>query len=252
MLIIVCTPVGSLKPNKRNARTHSKKQIRQIANSIKQFGFVTPIVADENGVVLLGHGRLQAALMLGLTEVPVITVCGLSDAQKRALMLADNKIASNAGWDREKLAIEIPELTALLEIEGLDIGLTGFEVPEIDQLATDFDDKNDPSDIFAEPSGAPVSQPGDLWILDQHRSMCGNSRDEHEVDRLMGGEAAAMAFLDPPYNIEVSKIVGRGTVKHREFAEGSGEQTELEFIAFLKATLGNAVRISKVGALHYV
>jgi DNA modification methylase len=253
MFQTIDTAISKLKPNPRNARTHSKKQIRQIAESIRQFGFVNPVIADENGVVIAGHGRLEAASMLELGNVPVITLHGLTDAQKRTLMLADNKIAGNAGWDRERLAIEIPELTSLLEVEGLDIALTGFEIPEIDQLIVDFDDKSvDPDDEFEHGCGQPVAKTGDLWLLDQHRLLCGNARSETDLDRLMGGEMAAMGFLDPPYNVAVSSIVGRGKTKHREFAEASGEQSAPEFVEFLTATLGNAARVSAAGALNYV
>jgi DNA modification methylase len=253
MLEVINTSISALVPNPNNARTHSKKQVRQIADSIKQFGFVNPVLADENGSVIAGHGRLLGASTLGMTHVPVITLRGLTDAQKRALMLADNKIAANAGWDRERLAIEIPELTKQLEIEGLDISLTGFEIPEIDQLMVDFEEDNsDPADHFEEPSGAPISQTGDLWILGQHRLLCGNARSKEHLDRLMGGEMAAMAFLDPPYNVAVSSIVGRGKAKHREFIEATGEQTPEEFTEFLRTTLSNAARVSKAGALHYI
>jgi DNA modification methylase len=253
MLETISTSVTRLKPNPRNARTHSKKQLRQIADSIRQFGFVNPIIADETGVIIAGHGRLQAATLLELNEVPVITLPDLTDAQKRALMLADNKIAGNAGWDRERLAIEIPELSKLLEIEGLDIALTGFEIPEIDQLIVDFDDKNvDPDDEFEHQSGLPVTKVGDLWILDQHRLLCGNARSKKGLDCLMDGQTASMAFLDPPYNVAVSAVVGRGKTKHREFSEASGEQSEQEFIEFLSATLGNAARVSSAGSLHFV
>src|SRR6476660_8913515 len=120
-------PPHTLKPNPRNVRTHSKNQIRQIANSIVAFGFVVPLVADENGLILLGHGRLAAAILIDLTEVPVIVLEGLSETRKRALLLADNKITENAGWDRERLAIELPELAELLIDEDLDISITGFE-----------------------------------------------------------------------------------------------------------------------------
>jgi DNA modification methylase len=253
MLEVINTSISALMPNPNNARTHSKKQVRQIADSIKQFGFVNPVLADENGSVIAGHGRLLGASTLGMTHVPVITLRGLTDAQKRALMLADNKIAANAGWDRERLAIEIPELTRQLEIEGLDISLTGFEIPEIDQLMVDFEeDPSDPADHFEEPSSSLVSQTGDLWILGPHRLLCGNARSKENLDRLMGGETAAMAFLDPPYNVAVSDIVGRGKVKHREFAEASGEQTPAEFTEFLRTTLSNAARVSSAGALHYI
>jgi ParB-like chromosome segregation protein Spo0J len=127
--------VEALNANARNARTHSKKQIRQLANSIVAFGFNTPMLIDENGVIIAGHARYAAAKLLGLKEVPVIEVQGLSEAKRRALALADNKIAANAGWDLELLAAELPELAEILVEEGLDISLTGFEPVEIDQLA---------------------------------------------------------------------------------------------------------------------
>jgi hypothetical protein len=167
MPTIIMTSVGKLKPNPRNARTHSKKQIRQIANSIVKFGFVSPILADENAMILAGHGRLSASLELDLKEIPVITASGLTDAQKRALMLADNKIASNAGWDREKLAIEIPELSHLLEIE-----------------------KNDPNDQFELVSDVAISQPGDIWILGNHRLSCPATRSRSKGHSAMTTERA--------------------------------------------------------------
>ena len=138
---------NALKPNPRNARTHSKKQIRQIADSIVAFGFTVPLLIDENPIIIAGHGRLEAAKLVGLNEVPAIVLEGLSEAKKRALLLADNKIADNAGWDRERLAIELPELAELLIDEDLDISITGFEPVEIDQIASDFEeDASDPAD----------------------------------------------------------------------------------------------------------
>ena len=247
------TSILALTLNERNARTHSKKQLGQIARSIAEFGFTNPIIADEHGVIVAGHGRLEAARSLGLSVVPVITVTGLSDARKRALMLADNKIAENAGWDRQKLAFEIPELSAQLEIEGSDITLTGFDIPEIDQLMVDFGGpERDPDDEFHNVISKPISRLGDLWLLGPHRLLCGNARNETDLDRLMGGACASMAFLDPPYNVSVASVVGRGKTKHREFAEASGEQTPAEFREFLTACLSNAVRVSSNGSLHYV
>ncbi len=248
----VITPITALKPNGRNTRTHSKKQIKQIALSIQEFGFTNPVIADEQGVIIAGHGRLQAALSLGVAEIPVITVSGLSEARKRALMLADNKITTNAGWDREKLALEIPELSAQLSDEGLDITVTGFEISEIDQLMVDFDDNGDPADSFEMEVGKPVNRPGDLWTLGVHRLLCGNARHATDVGLLMEGQRASMAFLDPPYNLAVASIVGRGRTKHREFAEAIGEQSPEEFTAFLSTTLKNVQDVSRGGALHYI
>ena len=168
--------VDAIKPNPRNARTHSKKQIRQIADSITAFGFLVPILVDQNGMVIAGHGRYGAAVLLGLQEVPVIRVEGLSEAKRRALALADNKIADNAGWDRELLASELPDLADILVVEGLDISITGFAPVEIDQIATDFEaDPTDPADTVDPEwtNGPPVSAPGDLWKLGDHRLLCG-------------------------------------------------------------------------------
>ena len=165
MIAMQWIAVDAIKTNARNARTHSKKQIRQIADSITAFGFLVPILIDEGSVVIAGHGRYAAAILLGLPEVPVIRVEGLSEAKRRALALADNKIAENAGWDRELLATELPELADILVVEGLDISITGFAPVEIDQIATDFEeDPSDPADTV-DPEwtkGAPVSTPGDL------------------------------------------------------------------------------------------
>lgn len=248
-------PRDQLKPNPRNTRTHSRKQIREIANSIAAFGFAAPIITDESRLILAGHGRFAAAELLGLAEVPVVELHGLTEAKKRALALADNKLADKAGWDRERLAIELPELTDLLVQEGLDLTITGFEPVEVDQIATDFEeDASDPGDDI-DPSWmkAPqVSQSGDLWVLGQHRLLCGDARDEEELDQLMDGQEAAAAFLDPPYNVPVKSIVGRGRTKHREFAMASGEMSRPAFIAFLTTSLQHAATRSRDGAVHFV
>jgi DNA modification methylase len=245
----------ALKPNPRNARTHSKKQIRQIADSIVAYGFTVPLLADESLMTLAGHGRLEAAKLVGLSEVPVIVLEGLSEAKKRALVLADNKIAENAGWDRELLAIELPELAELLIDEDLDISITGFEPVEIDQILSDFEeDSADPADAMdsAWQTAQVVSKPGDLWQLGNHHLLCGDARNGGHLDRLMGRESAAMAFLDPPYNVRIRGVVGRGRVKHGEFAMASGEMSRTDFTAFLEETLGTAARISADGAVHFV
>src|SRR5436853_4928543 len=190
--------VDALRPNARNARTHSKKQIRQIADSIAAFGFLVPILIDERGLVIAGHGRYAAAKLLGLAQVPVIEVRGLPEAKRRALALADNRIAEGAGWDREILAAELPELAEILLVEGLDVSITGFSAIEIDQLAVDFEeDASDPHDAIDPEwtTAAPVSKPGDLWELGKHRLLCGDARNAGDLARLMGKGRAAMAFL---------------------------------------------------------
>ena len=255
MPTIQSVPLSTFKLNPRNARTHSKKQIRQIANSITAFGFVVPLLIDEDGLIIAGHGRLKAARMLGLQEAPAVVLDGLSEAKKRALLIADNKIAENAGWDREQLAAEIPELTDLLIEENLDISITAFEAVEIDQIVADFEkDSRDPADRLepAWQTGPIVSKPGDLWQLGAHRLLCGDTRDSGSIGRLMGKERAAMAFLDPPYNVRVKDIVGRGRTKHDEFAMASGEMSHPEFIEFLQETLSVASSVSRDGAVHFV
>ena len=286
--------IDALKPNARNARTHSKKQIRQIADSITTFGFVVPIVIDENGAIICfdengtiiaGHGRYAAAKLLGLREVPAIEIQGLSEAKRRALALADNRIAESAGWDRKLLAVELPELADLLVVEGLDIAITGFAPAEIDQLAADFEEEpSDPADTVdpAWATATPVTRPGDLWQLGNHRLLCGDARGAGDLAHVMGGAVAAMAFLDPPYNVRVRDIVGRGRVKHAEFAMASGELSDLPynvrvrdivgrgqvkhaefamasgelsragFVEFLKSTLTAAAAVSRDGAVHFV
>jgi DNA modification methylase len=248
-------PLGQIKPNPDNPKTHSAKQIRQIANSIVAFGFTNPILADEYGEILAGVGRYEAAKLLGLTNVPVIVVTGLSRAKRRALVIADNKIAENSGWDRERLAIEIPELTELLSAEGLDISILGFEPVEIDQLQTDFEEESsDPQDSI-EPKWFDmprISQPGDLWVLGNHRLMCGDARCADHISKLMTSCRADMAFLDPPYNVRIAGVVGRGRTKHSEFAMASGEMSPPDFVRFLSTVLDAAAAASREGAVHFV
>jgi DNA modification methylase len=247
--------VAEVRPNPRNSRTHSRKQVREIADSIGAFGFTVPVLMDEKGMLLAGHARLDAAKVLGLTEIPAIQLSGLSEAQKRALLLADNKLAEKAGWDRERLAIELPELRELLIEDGLDISITGFEAVEIDQIETDFEaNSSDLADEVpdAPPASPPISKPGDLWRLSNHRLLCGDARAEGDLGVLMKGGLAAMAFLDPPYNVRVQSVVGRGRTKHREFAMASGEMTPAAFTAFLTTVLMQASAASKAGAVHFV
>ena len=248
-------PIEQVRANAKNTRTHSKKQIRQIANSIQKLGFGAPILVDEYLVLIAGHGRLEAARSLGMVSIPAIILEGLSEAKKRALMLADNRIAQSAGWDREQLSIELAALPELLIQEGIEIGITGFEPAEIDLLHLDFEDgASDPAEDISDDClrGPRVTQTGDLWCLGKHRLLCGDARSPSDLARLVGDERAHMAFLDPPYNVAVRTIVGRGKKKHREFAMASGEMSRDDFIAFLEATLNAAAKISTDGAVHFV
>jgi len=244
---------GSLRINPRNARTHSKRQIRQLAKNIKAVGFIGAILVDETDMVLAGHARLFACQLLDMSLVPTFKVTGLNEAQKRAFVLADNKIAENAGWDREILALELGELAELLPPLNWDLTLTGFEPAEIDALFADHGDpKPDPADTLPPLDANAVTRPGDLWICGKHRVLCGDARSPADLDRLMGGARARMIFADVPYNVRIAHVQGRGRIKHPEFAHASGEMTVPQYIAFLEEALRNAARVSIDGAVHYV
>jgi ParB-like nuclease family protein len=247
--------ISQIKRNRHNSRTHSAKQIRQIANSMVAFGCTNPLLVTEDGTLTAGEGRYKAAQLLGLAKVPVIVLAGLSPAKRRALAIADNKIAENAGWDRERLAIEIPELTGLLEAEGVDVSILGFEAVEIDQLLTDFEENAaDPQDSL-DPKwwkDRAVSKPDDLWVLGPHKLLCGDARAAADIARLMAHCRAEMAFLDPPYNVRIGGVVGRGMTKHSEFAMASGEMSSADYEHFLGITLNAAASVSRDGAVHFV
>jgi ParB-like chromosome segregation protein Spo0J len=191
----------SLHPAERNARTHSQGQIKQVANSIGRFGFITPIIVDGRGRIVAGHARAEAAKLLGLRQVPIIRVGHLSETELRAYALADNRLAENSGWDRETLAIELGELQVALPEIDLDIGITGFEPGEVDTILTDFASQQpNPADEIPElDAGAVVAQRRDLFVLGRHRLLVGDARDQGAYVELMQNEVAEMAFLDPPY-----------------------------------------------------
>jgi DNA modification methylase len=244
---------SGLRPSPRNARTHSKKQIEQIISSIRRFGWTYPILIDELGNILCGVGRWLAAQKLGLSEVPTITMGGLRDAEKRALILADNKIAANAAWDRKILAAELGALAVLLPEIDLTLEITGFEAGEIDSLMGDFvDPECDPADELPQLPSISTSRLSDLWQLGSHRLLCGDSCEEAHIRALMGRRLAAMAFADPPFNVRINAVVGRGKIKHREFALASGEMSPSQFIAFLKRWMKLAAQFSEDGSIHYI
>lgn len=237
----------------RNARTHSKKQIEQIAASIREFGFTNPVLTDGERRIIAGHGRVAAAKLLGMERVPTIRLEHLSEAQKRAYIVADNRLAELAGWDESILAIELKYLT---EID-FSVELTGFATAEIDLVIGRQEQpaKPDQADEVTEPdrNRPTVVQPGDLWLLGNHRLLCGDARDPAAFATLMNGKQARMVFTDPPYNVRIDgHVCGLGKIKHGEFAMASGEMSDDEFTAFLKTVLANLARHSLDGALHYV
>ena len=246
-------PIGELKPNPRNARRHSQKQLSQIAASIREFGFNSLVVVDEEGVILVGHGRVEGARMAGLQSVPVLRVAYLSPEQKIAFALADNKIALNADWEVDQLKVLWRELVGA-EIN-FDLEVTGFETAEIDILVDGPTDAErvDRSDILPPRQAEAVSRLGDLWHLGDHRLLCGDACDPASYADLLADERARVVFTDPPYNVPIDGHVGGlGAVKHREFKMASGEMTSAEFEHFLKTVFGNLASVSVDGALHFI
>lgn len=242
--------IGALKPNARNPRTHSKKQTKQLANAMDEFGFTNPIIVDEQSNILAGHGRLVAAKHLGLSQVPTICITGMTDAQKRAYVIADNRLAEHAGWDEPLLA---DELQTLID-EGFDFSVTGFETDDIDRLlglaAAPVD--NDEAIVIPAPGAEVVSSVGDIWCIGDHFIICGDARERSVYDRLLRGERAEMVFTDAPYNVKIkNNVSGLGRTVHREFVMGSGEMTKPEFADFLRAPMQNMAAVSKDGAIHF-
>jgi DNA modification methylase len=193
--------IGQLLPYARNARTHDDAQVAQIAASIKEFGFNNPILIAEDQSIVAGHGRLAAARKLGLTEVPVVRLSHLSDTQRKAYILADNRLALNAGWDNDLLKLELQEL----EIEGVDLEMLGFSKEELDGLLNSLEPTEGLTDEDAVPETPeePITKPGDIWILGKHRLMCGDSTSIDAVDKLMAGATIDLIHTDPPYGISV-------------------------------------------------
>lgn len=246
-------PVGRLRPNPNNPRTHDRKQIRKLAESFRTFGFLVPIIVDGEGEIVAGHGRLMAAQELKRETVPVIRANHLTDAMKKAFRIADNRIAELAGWDRHLLAIEIQELDAL--DLNFSIEVTGFDTPEIDILIGETANEPEPEAAVELPpeDTVAVTRTGDVWFLGDHRLLCGDALEEGSYEVLMGGERAEMVFTDPPYNLKIPGTVsGLGKVVHRDFAMASGEMSEAEFTKFLSAVFRIMVAHSRDGAIHFL
>ncbi|MEO0031657.1 MAG: hypothetical protein RIS94_1415 [Pseudomonadota bacterium] len=247
-------PVSALRPYPRNARTHSAKQLKQIARSIERFGFTNPVLINDEHQIIAGHGRVEAARSLGLKTVPTLRLSHLTPAQQRAYVLADNKLALNAGWDRDLLATE---LQGLIELD-FEVELTGFSLAEIDFVLDEARDadptgRDEDDDRIPQVVQVPASAAGDLWQLGRHRLFCGDARDAEGFTRLMGPDRADLVFTDPPYNVKIDgHVCGLGEVKHREFAFASGEMSRDVFTRFLTETLGHAAAAMRDGAIAFV
>jgi DNA modification methylase len=248
------TPVRELRPYPNNARTHSKRQIRQIANSIKKFGFCNPVLIDDAKQIIAGHGRVEAAKLLGIDAVPTCRLSHLSEAEKRAYILADNKLAEKAGWDKELLAIE---LQGLIDLD-FEIELTGFDMPEIDIILEEAREAKGPTtgpedDVPRYPSGPVVTQAGDLWLLGSHRLLCADARDQAAYESLLEGANAEFVFTDPPYNVAIDgNVCGLGRIRHPDFAMGCGEMSEVEFTTFLQTVFERLAENTVDGSIHQI
>lgn len=251
-LSVAYLAVTLLKPADRSTRSHSPKHIQQIAASITKFGFVNPVLVDSGGKVVAGHGRLAAAKHLNMTEVPTLCLAHMSETDLRAYRLADNRLAELSGWDNELLALELGELAELdlnFQIETL-----GWNTAELDQLISLADPSGDDAEEVAPvPEDQAVSRLGDLWILGQHRLLCGDALDPCSFTTLLDGEQAQMVFTDPPYNVPIcGHVSGLGRQTHREFAMASGEMSPSEFTAFLSTLFANLVGASCNGSIHFI
>ena len=245
-LQVVTWPVEKLIPYARNARTHSAEQVAQVAASIAEFGWTNPILAGADGIVIAGHARLLAARKLGMTEVPVIVLDHLTESQRRALVLADNRLALNAGWDEEMLRVEI----AALDEDGFNLELVGFTDDEIEDLLRDSEEVhagNTDDDEVPETPETAITVPGDIWILGAHRLLCGDATQLADVEKVLAGGLADMVFCDPPYNVNYGATMKdklRG--KSRKIANDDlGE----DFEQFLRDACVNILAVTK-GAVY--
>ena len=249
-LNVTYRPPEVLAPYAGNARNHSKAQIRKIADSIRAFGFTNPILVNAAGTIIAGHGRVEAAKLLGLERVSTILLESLTPAQMRAYVIADNRLAEDAGWDDAILRIELQHFVFENQV---DISLTGFEIPELDILLNGEAAEDDSADELPAEEAVVLAQPGDLWRLGEHRIYCGDARDDMSFATLMGQQRADVVFTDPPYNVVIDGHAGgKGKTHHREFAMASGEMTPAEFTNFLTSSLTLLAKWSADGSVHFV
>jgi DNA modification methylase len=250
---IVYRPLADIHLDPSNPRAHSKRQVQQIARSIQTFGFNVPVLIDAQGKVIAGHGRILACRELGWTEVPTICLEHLTPAQAKAYMIADNRLTETSTWDDELLAQSLKELSNL----DLDFKLEviGFEMAEIDLRIEQFEAAGEEEETveLPPPTAAPVSRLGDLWLLGEHRVLCGNALMAADYELLLGERKAHIVFTDPPYNVPIDgHVAGNGRVQHREFQMAAGEMTSEQFTAFLKQVFGLLVAASTNGSIHYL
>ena len=246
-------PVSFLKANPHNPRKHSDRQIRLLAKSIRSLGFNVPVLVDKDNNVVAGHGRIEAAKVLGMQEVPIIRLEHLTSAQTQAFLIADNRLSEIAVWDDQLLG---QQLKILSELDlNFSLEVTGFTMGEIDLRIEELSsDKEDPADDLPSlPQGLPAVRVGDLWLLNRHRLLCGNALESTDYRVLMNSTVAAMIFTDPPYNVKIDgHVSGLGSIRHREFTMAAGEMSETEFISFLTRACSLMARFSIDGSIHFI
>lgn len=248
--------VDALAPYARNSRTHSREQVAEIAASIREFGFTCPVLIDVAGGIIAGHGRVMAAKKLGLAAVPCIRLAHLTEAQKRAYVIADNKLAMNAGWDDELLALEMRALESL----NFDLALTGFDSGEIDAMLADMGDAEGQGSKDAESvpeiQPEPISKPGDVWVLGRHRVMCGDSTRPEQLEHLLGAARADLIFTDPPYGVsyaDKNKSLNESVGGNRIQTEIENDHLKGDEIArFFLAAFSAMFAVMKPGCPFYV
>lgn len=236
-----------------NTKIHNRQQVKQIKKSIETFGYINPILVDEKNEIIAGHGRLRAAIEAGMKEVPVIQIKHLTDVQKKAYRIADNKLTENGKWDIELLQVEFKEIESLAPEITLDT--TGFAIEEIDKIfkvdCSEIDAKSDTVPYISE--DLLVSNVGDIWQLGQHKIICGNSLNTDVYKELLSDKKADLIVSDPPYNVKINgHVCGSGKIKHKEFAMASGEMSSEEFTDFLNKVFENLTMFSNDGSLHYL
>jgi DNA modification methylase len=252
---IIERPIDELKPDPNNPRTHSKTQIKKISRSIKQFGFISPVIIDVQGRIIAGHGRIRAAKLLGWKRVPTLCIEHLTPEEAKAYQIADNRLTELATWDRQLLGVVLKDLTDL-KID-FDVELTGFDMGEIDLLVQEAgmaqEGANDPDDDVPTAECAPVTKLGDLWQLGKNFLLCADATKEASFAALLRGKVAELVFIDPPYNVKIpNNVSGLGKIKHRNFVMASGEMSSEEYTKFLGQAISLLVRYSAKGAIHYI
>jgi DNA modification methylase len=241
-----------LRPYQNNPRLHPKAQIDKLARAISDFGFLIPILIDDQNTVLAGHARIEAAKILALRKIPCIRASHLTKAQKRTFTILDNRLTEDAAWDFQLLAKEIE----FLQNEGIDLTTTGFEIPEIEMILDAADPPASNAQDDEVPDPAPhrvITRPNDLWTLGEHRLFCGDARRRDSFATLLSGEIAQLIFVDPPYNVRIrGHVSGKGRIKHREFVQASGEKTPAQFTKFLEESFGLLAEHATDGSIHFV